>query len=91
MDTSLNRPNLVLVIKGNHDQGNNGNQARDSAFDIGTTEAQQDPNVMMSTFSFIDHLLPEERKKDSLTARYWFEIRGEKVGFKFIWMGETNV
>ncbi|GKA22263.1 putative reverse transcriptase domain-containing protein, partial [Tanacetum coccineum] len=34
MDTSLNRPNLVLVIKGNHDQGNNGNQARDSAFDI---------------------------------------------------------
>ncbi|GKA56815.1 hypothetical protein Tco_0755887, partial [Tanacetum coccineum] len=34
-DTSLNRPNLVLAIKGNHDQGNNGNQARESAFDIG--------------------------------------------------------
>ncbi|GJW20819.1 hypothetical protein Tco_0031441 [Tanacetum coccineum] len=34
MDTSLNRPNPVLAIKGNHDQGNNGNQARDSAFDI---------------------------------------------------------
>ncbi|GJV54803.1 putative reverse transcriptase domain-containing protein [Tanacetum coccineum] len=33
-DTSLNRPNPVLTIKGNHDQGNNGNQARDSAFDI---------------------------------------------------------
>ncbi|GJY68964.1 putative reverse transcriptase domain-containing protein [Tanacetum coccineum] len=31
---SLNRPNPVLTIKGNHDQGNNGNQARDSAFDI---------------------------------------------------------
>ncbi|GKC65805.1 hypothetical protein Tco_1098403, partial [Tanacetum coccineum] len=45
-DTSLNRPNPVLAIKGNHDQGNNGNQARDSAFDIGTAEAQQDPNVM---------------------------------------------
>ncbi|GJW20818.1 hypothetical protein Tco_0031440 [Tanacetum coccineum] len=34
MDTSLNRPNPVLAIKGNHDQGNNRNQARDSAFDI---------------------------------------------------------
>ncbi|GJW99224.1 hypothetical protein Tco_0181032 [Tanacetum coccineum] len=44
-DTSLNRPNPVLAIKGNHDQGNNGNQARDSAFDIGTAEARQDPNV----------------------------------------------
>ncbi|GKA44901.1 putative reverse transcriptase domain-containing protein, partial [Tanacetum coccineum] len=33
-DTSLNRPNPVLSIKGNHDQGNNGNQAPDSAFDI---------------------------------------------------------
>ncbi|GKC72010.1 putative reverse transcriptase domain-containing protein [Tanacetum coccineum] len=31
---SLNRPNPVLTIKGNHDQGNNGNQTRDSAFDI---------------------------------------------------------
>ncbi|GKE03697.1 putative reverse transcriptase domain-containing protein [Tanacetum coccineum] len=38
-DTSLNRPNPVLAIKGNHDQGNNGNHARDSAFDIGTAEA----------------------------------------------------
>ncbi|GJS26848.1 retrovirus-related pol polyprotein from transposon TNT 1-94 [Tanacetum coccineum] len=35
MDTRLNCPNPVLTIKGNHDQGNNGNQARDSAFDIG--------------------------------------------------------
>ncbi|GJS02489.1 hypothetical protein Tco_0318997 [Tanacetum coccineum] len=34
-DTSLNRLNPVLAIKGNHDQGNNGNHARDSAFDIG--------------------------------------------------------
>ncbi|GJU60682.1 putative reverse transcriptase domain-containing protein [Tanacetum coccineum] len=49
MDTSLNHPNLVLAIKGNHDQGNNGNQARDSAFDIDTAEAQQDPNVMTKT------------------------------------------
>ncbi|GJV79990.1 putative reverse transcriptase domain-containing protein [Tanacetum coccineum] len=30
----LNRPNPALTIKGNHDQGNIGNQARDSAFDI---------------------------------------------------------
>nr|GEZ41698.1 putative reverse transcriptase domain-containing protein [Tanacetum cinerariifolium] len=47
----------MLAIKGNHDQGNNGNQARDSTFDIGIAEAQQDPNVMTSTFSFIDRLL----------------------------------
>nr|GEV65071.1 reverse transcriptase domain-containing protein [Tanacetum cinerariifolium] len=33
-DTSLNCPNPVLTIKGNYDQGNIGNQARDSAFDI---------------------------------------------------------
>ncbi|GKC25858.1 hypothetical protein Tco_1073317 [Tanacetum coccineum] len=47
---SLNRPNPMLAIKGNRDQGNNGNQVRDSAFDIGTAEAQQDPNVMTSNF-----------------------------------------
>nr|GEY66560.1 hypothetical protein [Tanacetum cinerariifolium] len=34
MDTSLNRPNPMLAIKGNHDQGNNGNHTCDSAFDI---------------------------------------------------------
>ncbi|GJU33313.1 hypothetical protein Tco_1176902 [Tanacetum coccineum] len=33
-------------MKGNHDQWNNRNQARDSSFAIGTAEAQQDPNVM---------------------------------------------
>ncbi|GJV02471.1 hypothetical protein Tco_1336040 [Tanacetum coccineum] len=44
--TSLNLPNPVLAIKGNHDQGNNGNHARDSSFDIGTAEAEQDLNVM---------------------------------------------
>ncbi|GJY73051.1 putative reverse transcriptase domain-containing protein [Tanacetum coccineum] len=58
MDTILNPPNPMLAIKGNHDQGNNGNLARDSAFEIGVAEAQQDPNVMTSTFYFIDHLLP---------------------------------
>ncbi|GKC25860.1 hypothetical protein Tco_1028010 [Tanacetum coccineum] len=33
--TSLNCPNPVLAIKGNRDQGNNGNKVHDSAFDIG--------------------------------------------------------
>ncbi|GKB69698.1 putative reverse transcriptase domain-containing protein [Tanacetum coccineum] len=33
-------------MKGNHDQWNNRNQARDSSFAIGTAEAQEDPNVM---------------------------------------------
>nr|GEX67992.1 putative reverse transcriptase domain-containing protein [Tanacetum cinerariifolium] len=56
-DMSLNRPNPMLAIKGNSDQRNNGNQARDSVFDIGTAEAQQDPNVMTSTFSFIDTVI----------------------------------
>ncbi|GJY48179.1 hypothetical protein Tco_0438135 [Tanacetum coccineum] len=68
-DTSLNRPNPVLAINGNHDQRNNGNQACDSAFDIGTAEAQQDPNVMTSSFSFIDHLLPELKLKDIPNVR----------------------
>ncbi|GJV27580.1 hypothetical protein Tco_1384028, partial [Tanacetum coccineum] len=68
-DTSLNCPNPVLAIKGNHDQGNNGNQARDSAFDIGTAKAQQDPNVMTSTFSFIDHFLPELKLEDIPNVR----------------------
>ncbi|GKA09082.1 putative reverse transcriptase domain-containing protein [Tanacetum coccineum] len=68
-DTSLNRPNPALAIKGNHDQGNNENQARDSAFDIGTAKAQQDPNVMTSTFSFIDHLLPELKLEDIPVVR----------------------
>ncbi|GKA49170.1 hypothetical protein Tco_0742128 [Tanacetum coccineum] len=31
----LNRPNPALTIKGNHDQGNNGNLTCDSAIDIG--------------------------------------------------------
>nr|GEV13505.1 putative reverse transcriptase domain-containing protein [Tanacetum cinerariifolium] len=52
MDMSMNRPNPKLAIKGNHDQGNNRNQALDSAFDTGTAEAQQDPNVMTSNFFF---------------------------------------
>ncbi|GKC84321.1 hypothetical protein Tco_1140038 [Tanacetum coccineum] len=51
MATRLNHPNPVLTIKGNHDQGNNGNQARDSAFDIGTAEAQQDPSIMTKDLS----------------------------------------
>ncbi|GJR65008.1 hypothetical protein Tco_0011073 [Tanacetum coccineum] len=33
-DTSLNHPNPMLAINGNHDQGNNENQACDNAFDI---------------------------------------------------------
>ncbi|GJY58953.1 hypothetical protein Tco_0458845 [Tanacetum coccineum] len=50
-DTRLNCPNPVLTIKGNHDKGNNGNQARNCAFDIGTAEAQQDPNIMTKDLS----------------------------------------
>ncbi|GJX18737.1 putative reverse transcriptase domain-containing protein [Tanacetum coccineum] len=77
-DTSLNRPNPVLAIKGNHDQGNNGNQAHDSASDICTAEAQQDPNVMTSTFSFIDHLLPE-RPEENLKQLKTMKVNEPKL------------
>ncbi|GJX65987.1 putative reverse transcriptase domain-containing protein [Tanacetum coccineum] len=50
-----NHPNIVLVIKGNHNQGNNGNHARSRAFAIGAAEAPQDPNIVTGTFSLNDH------------------------------------
>ncbi|GKF09690.1 hypothetical protein Tco_0043914, partial [Tanacetum coccineum] len=46
-----NRPNPVLAIKGNPNQGNNSNQARGRAFGLGVAEAPQDPNVVTGTFS----------------------------------------
>ncbi|GKB36343.1 putative reverse transcriptase domain-containing protein [Tanacetum coccineum] len=45
------RPNPVLDIKGNHNQGNNGNQTRGRAFALGAAEAQQDMNIVTGTFS----------------------------------------
>ncbi|GKD46156.1 putative reverse transcriptase domain-containing protein [Tanacetum coccineum] len=50
-----NHPNTFLVIKGNHNQGNNGNHARSRAFAIGAAEAPQDPNIVTGTFSLNDH------------------------------------
>ncbi|GJS26643.1 hypothetical protein Tco_0487263 [Tanacetum coccineum] len=50
-----NRPNPVLEIKGNTNQGNNRNQAQGRAFGLGIDEAPQDPNVVMGTFSLNDH------------------------------------
>nr|GEY03195.1 reverse transcriptase domain-containing protein [Tanacetum cinerariifolium] len=41
-----NRPNLVLAIEGNRNQGNNRNQTRDRAFPIGAAEAPHDPNIV---------------------------------------------
>ncbi|GJV92992.1 putative reverse transcriptase domain-containing protein [Tanacetum coccineum] len=92
-DTSLNHPNPVLAIKGNHDQGNNGNQARDSAFNIGIAKAQQDPNFKTSTLSFIDHLLPvvnpgyETEIASGLKAVTNMIVRGSRFeleGYEFI-------
>ncbi|GKB75694.1 putative reverse transcriptase domain-containing protein, partial [Tanacetum coccineum] len=40
-----NRPNPVLAIEGNPNQGNNKNQACGSTFALGVAEAPQDPNV----------------------------------------------
>ncbi|GKC54036.1 putative reverse transcriptase domain-containing protein [Tanacetum coccineum] len=79
-DTSLNRLNPVLAIKGNHDQGNNGNQARDSAFDIGN----HDPNIMTSNFSFIDHFL-RHGSIDVIVGMDWLsKLRAEIVCFEKI-------
>ncbi|GJZ67462.1 putative reverse transcriptase domain-containing protein [Tanacetum coccineum] len=50
-----NRPNLVLAIEGNTNQGNNRNRAQGRAFGLGVAEAPQDPNVMTGTFSLNDH------------------------------------
>ncbi|GJS09518.1 hypothetical protein Tco_0366314 [Tanacetum coccineum] len=50
-----NRPNPMLAIKGNHNQGNNRNQARGKAFTIGDAEAPQDPNIVTGTFSLNNH------------------------------------
>nr|GEU88000.1 hypothetical protein [Tanacetum cinerariifolium] len=50
-----NRPNLMLAIEGNTNQGNNRNQARGKAFALGVVEALQDPHVVTGTFSLNDH------------------------------------
>ncbi|GJW22493.1 putative reverse transcriptase domain-containing protein [Tanacetum coccineum] len=50
-----NRPNPVLEIEGNPNQGNNRNRAQGRAFAIDVAEAPQDPNVVTGTFSLNDH------------------------------------
>ncbi|GJT30086.1 hypothetical protein Tco_0910361 [Tanacetum coccineum] len=64
------------------DQGNNGNQARDSAFDIGTAEAQQDLNVMtrMDWLSKLKAKIVcfEKILQISLSNREILEVYGER-------------
>ncbi|GJT68862.1 putative reverse transcriptase domain-containing protein [Tanacetum coccineum] len=50
-----NRPNPVLAIEGNPNQGNNRNRALGRAFSLGVAEAPQDSNVVTGTFSLNDH------------------------------------
>ncbi|GJY61898.1 putative reverse transcriptase domain-containing protein [Tanacetum coccineum] len=50
-----NRPNPVLEIEGNNNQGNNRNRSQGRAFGLGVSEAPQDPNVVTGTFSLNDH------------------------------------
>ncbi|GJV34429.1 putative nucleotidyltransferase, ribonuclease H [Tanacetum coccineum] len=50
-----NRPNPVLAIEGNPNQGNNRNRALGRAFSLGVAEAPQDPNIVTGTFSLNDH------------------------------------
>ncbi|GJZ60658.1 putative reverse transcriptase domain-containing protein [Tanacetum coccineum] len=44
-----------LALEGNRNARNNGNPARGRAFNINATDALQDPNVVMGTFSLNDH------------------------------------
>ncbi|GKD90532.1 putative reverse transcriptase domain-containing protein [Tanacetum coccineum] len=44
-----------LALEGNRNAQNNGNPARGRAFNINETDALQDPNVVMGTFSLNDH------------------------------------
>ncbi|GJR97611.1 putative reverse transcriptase domain-containing protein [Tanacetum coccineum] len=50
-----NRPNLVLAIEGNNNQGSNRNREQGRAFGLGVAEAPQDSNVVTGTFSLNDH------------------------------------
>ncbi|GJX93349.1 putative reverse transcriptase domain-containing protein [Tanacetum coccineum] len=65
-----NRPNPVLAIKGNPNQGNNRNQAQGRAFALGVAEAPQDPNVL-----YIYQLLAIDNMKPSvISPSYEIEI-----------------
>nr|GEV97868.1 putative reverse transcriptase domain-containing protein [Tanacetum cinerariifolium] len=50
-----NRPNPVLEIKGNTNQGNSRNRAQGRAFGLGVAEAPQDLNVVTGTFFLNDY------------------------------------
>nr|GEU85285.1 putative reverse transcriptase domain-containing protein [Tanacetum cinerariifolium] len=73
------------------DNGNNGNQARDNAFDIGTAKAQQDPKVMTSTFSFIDHLLPIDDLFDKLQGSQYFLKINLRSGYHQLRVREEDI
>ncbi|GKE78583.1 putative reverse transcriptase domain-containing protein, partial [Tanacetum coccineum] len=44
-----------LIIEGNRNTRNNGNQARGRAFNVNSVDALQDPNFVTGTFSLNDH------------------------------------
>ncbi|GJS35901.1 putative reverse transcriptase domain-containing protein [Tanacetum coccineum] len=50
-----NHQNQVVAVNGGQGHGNNGNQARGSAFMLGADEARQDPNIMTGTFTLNNH------------------------------------
>ncbi|GJV93515.1 reverse transcriptase domain-containing protein [Tanacetum coccineum] len=68
-----NRPNPMLAIKGNHNQGNNRNQARGKAFAIGDAEAPQDPNIVTARSSLKKSSESEEttRSQPEAKSRVW--------------------
>ncbi|GJT52261.1 putative reverse transcriptase domain-containing protein [Tanacetum coccineum] len=50
-----NHPNQVAANNKGQGRGNQGNQARGSAFMLAVEEARQDPNIMTGTFTLNDH------------------------------------
>ncbi|GJY42771.1 putative reverse transcriptase domain-containing protein, partial [Tanacetum coccineum] len=84
--TSLNRPNPVLAIKGNHDQGNNGNKARDSSFDIETNKIVRGCGLELEGHTFIIDLIPFGHGSiDVIIGMDWLsKLRAEIVCFEKI-------
>ncbi|GKC91448.1 putative reverse transcriptase domain-containing protein [Tanacetum coccineum] len=52
----VNRPNQVVANNEGQGRGNNGNQAREREFMLGTEEAHQDPNIMTEV-QFLGHVI----------------------------------
>ncbi|GKC36420.1 putative reverse transcriptase domain-containing protein [Tanacetum coccineum] len=75
-----NRPNPMLAIKENPNQGNNRNQACGRAFALGVAKAPQDPNIVTVLFRPNTLFLLIDMKTSVISPGYEIEIaNGLKV------------